>query len=336
MRDTMGGAFTFVVSQRERGKRLDRFLQEQDLSLSRSRIKQLIEGGQFRVNDRQVKAGARLKPGDRITGEVPPPRPLEARAEDIPIQILHEDSHIVVVNKAAGMVVHPAPGVPSGTLVNALLFHCKDLSGINGVLRPGIVHRLDRYTSGVMVAAKNDLAHEALVRQFRHRTVEKRYLALVYGRVDDQEGLVTASMGRHPKKRTQISIQTRSPKEAITRWRNLDVLPFFTLLEIFPKTGRTHQIRVHLSSIGHPIMGDPVYCDQRHVKQIGEPGIRARVEGFKRQALHASALIFRHPQNGEPVEFHAPLPSDMEEIIAFLREKEESPESRDKRRGRKV
>lgn len=315
----MERAFAFLVSKADGGKRFDHFLQQQNLSLSRSRIKQLIDSGQFLVNDRQVKAGAKLKPGDRVSGLVPAPRPLEARGENIPLDILYEDAHIIVVNKAPGMVVHPAPGVFSGTLVNALLFHCKDLSGINGVLRPGIVHRLDRYTSGVIVAAKNDLAHDSLVRQFKTRTVEKRYLAVAYGHLPEPEGLINASLGRHPINRTMISIHTRSPRQAITRWRVLEVLRHFTLLEIFPKTGRTHQIRVHLSSIGHPILGDLVYCRRKHLKQIEDPVVRSRAEKFQRQALHASDLRFFHPHSGEPVEFHAPLVHDMEEIIEFLR-----------------
>jgi 23S rRNA pseudouridine1911/1915/1917 synthase len=315
----MERAFAFVVSPADGGKRFDRFLQEHDLSLSRSRIKQLIDEGQFRVNDRHVKAGAKLRPGDRIRGLVPPPRPLEARGEDIPLDILYEDTHIIVVNKASGMVVHPAPGVFSGTLVNALLSHCKDLSGINGVLRPGIVHRLDRYTSGVIVAAKHDLAHESLVRQFKSRTVEKRYLAVAYGSIFESEGRVATAVGRHPRKRMMISIHTRSPKQAITHWRRLEGLRFFTFLEIFPKTGRTHQIRVHLSSIGHPILGDPVYCRKKYLKQIADPEVRARAERFKGQALHSSDLRFLHPLNDKPVAFHAPLPHDMADIIDFLR-----------------
>lgn len=315
----MERSFTFLVSTEDGGKRFDRFLQEQNLSLSRSRIKQLIDNGRFLLNDQHVKAGAKLKPGDRVSGSVPAPRPLEARGENTPIDILYEDAHIIVVNKAPGMVVHPAPGVCSGTLVNALLFHCKDLSGINGVLRPGIVHRLDRYTSGVIVAAKNDLAHESLARQFKTRSVEKRYLAVVYGHLLEPEGLITAPLGRHPKKRMIISIHTRSPRQAATRWRVLEVLRHFTVLEIFPKTGRTHQIRVHLSSLGHPILGDPVYGRKKRLRQIEDPEVRTRAERFRRQALHASDLRFSHPESGEPVEFHAPLAADMEEMIGFLR-----------------
>ena len=315
----MKRAFVFLVSTADTGKRFDRFLQQQHLSLSRSRIKQLIEGGRFLVNDRQVKAGAKLKPGDRISGSVPAPRLLEARGENIPLDVLYEDAHVIVVNKAPGMVVHPAPGVFSGTLVNALLFHCKDLSGINGVLRPGIVHRLDRYTSGVIVAAKNDLAHESLVKQFESRTVEKRYLAVVYGHLPEPEGLVTTALGRHPKKRMMISTHTRSPRQAITRWRVLELLRYFTLLEIFPKTGRTHQIRVHLSSLGRPILGDPVYCQKKRLKEVADPEVRSRAEKFPRQALHAADLRFSHPESGEPMEFHAPLPHDMEDVVEFLR-----------------
>jgi len=309
----------FIVSESDQGKRFDRFLQGQDLPLSRSRIKELITQGEFRVNDRHVKPASRLRPGDRVRGAVPEPRPLGVKAEDISLDILHEDPHIIVVNKAAGMIVHPAPRIYTGTLVNALLFHCQDLSGINGVLRPGIVHRLDRYTSGVIVAAKHDRAHESLVRQFKARTVKKRYMAVVYGCSSDMEGTIDTSLGRHPKKRMTMSIHTRRPREAITRWKVLETLGGFTLLEVFPRTGRTHQIRVHLSSIGHPILGDPIYGRKRHLKRIDEPLVKAVAEGFQRQALHASDLRLVHPESGQSMSFRAPLPPDMEELIRSLR-----------------
>jgi len=309
----------FVVSQADQGKRFDRFLQEQDLPLSRSRIKQLIIQGEFLVNDRWAKPASRLRPGDRIRGVVPEPRPLGVRAEDIALDILYEDPHMIVVNKAAGMIVHPAPGISSGTLVNALLFHCKDLSGINGVLRPGIVHRLDRYTSGVIVAAKHDRAHESLVRQFKNRTVQKCYLAVVHGRFSEAEGTIDRGVGRHPKKRMTMSIHTRRSREAITRWKVLEPLKYFTLLEIFPRTGRTHQIRVHMSSIGHPILGDPTYGRKKHLMRIDEPLVRAVAEEFPRQALHAADLRLVHPESGQSMSFRAPLPTDMEEITEFLR-----------------
>ncbi len=318
----MERAFAFLVSKGDGGKRFDRFLQQQNLSLSRSQIKRLIDGGQFLVNGRQAKTAAKLKPGDRVSGSVPAPLPLEVNREDIPLDVLYEDPHIIVVNKAPGMVVHPAPGFFSGTLVNALLFHCKDLSGINGVLRPGIVHRLDRYTSGVIVAAKNDLAHDSLVRQFKSRTVEKRYVAVVCGHFMDPAGIVTAPLGRHPKNRLLVSVHTRSPRQAITRWRVLEAWRHFTLLEIFPKTGRTHQIRVHLSSIGHPILGDPVYSRRKHLRPIENTALSRRAGEFPRQALHATDLRFFHPHTGEPVAFHAPLAHDLEAIIEFLRSKD--------------
>jgi 23S rRNA pseudouridine1911/1915/1917 synthase len=315
----MGRAFSFLASEGARGKRLDHFLQQQNLSLSRSRIKQLLEAGRILLNGGQVKPGTRLKAGDQITGSVPAPRPLEAKAENIPLHVLFEDAHIIVVNKPPGMVVHPAPGVFSGTLVNALLFHCKDLSGINGVLRPGIVHRLDRDTSGVIVAAKNDLAHESLVQQFKTRRVEKRYVAVIYGRPPKPEGVINTSLGRHPKRRLMVSVHTRSPRQAITAWRVLEELRHFVVLEVFPKTGRTHQIRVHLSSIGHPILGDRIYTRSKHLRRIEDPTVRSTAEKFPRQALHASDLRFLHPETGEPVSFHAPLAHDMEEIIGLLR-----------------
>jgi len=315
----MKRSFAFLASVADGGKRLDHFLQEQNLSLSRTRIKQLIADGQFVLNDRQVKPATKLRAGDRVGGFVPAPRPLEVSGENLPLDVLHEDADIIVVNKAPGVVVHPAPGFLSGTLVNALLFHCTDLSGINGVLRPGIVHRLDRFTSGVIVAAKNDLAHESLVRQFKSRSVKKRYLAVAYGHFSQPEGLVDASLGRHPKKRTMISTHTQNPRQAVTRWKVLEALRHFTFLEMFPETGRTHQIRVHLSSIGHPILGDSVYCRRKHLKEIEDPTIRREAEKFPRQALHASDLSFLHPHSGEPVTFHAPLARDIKGMVEFLR-----------------
>jgi len=312
-------AFAFTVLEENEGKRFDRFLQEKDMPLSRSRIKRLIEDGQFLVNHRMAKPGLRLRIGDEIDGTIPPPKALEIKAEDIPLDVLGEDHDIIVVNKPPGMVVHPAPGNYTGTLVNALLFYCSDLSGINGILRPGIVHRLDKFTSGVMVVAKNDLAHESLAKQFKNRNVEKRYLAVVHGHLPEPEGLINSPLGRHPKDRTTISVHTRSPREAVTRWKVLEILMELSLLEILPRTGRTHQIRVHLSSIGHPILGDPVYGRRKHLKQIRDPQVRSRVGRFKRQALHASDLRFIHPHSHESVAFHAPLPRDMESMIELLR-----------------
>jgi 23S rRNA pseudouridine1911/1915/1917 synthase len=219
------------------------------------------------------------------------------------------------------MVVHPAYGNPSGTLVNALLYHCKDLAGINGVLRPGIVHRLDKDTSGVMVVAKEDEAFHHLTKQFRNRTVEKVYLAVAYGRFGPNEGLIDSAIGRHPSERKRMSTRTRKGRAAVTRWKKVEEFECCTLLEIFPQTGRTHQIRVHLSSIGHPVLGDPLYGRKGRPGAIHDPVLKECVKRLNRQALHARRLEFIHPRSGERVKFVSPIPEDMNEVVGWLRSK---------------
>ena len=316
-----GEAFTLTVEKADRGKRLDLFLAEQLPAPSRAQIQRYIKEGCILLNAAQAKAGTRLKEGDLIQGQIPAPIPAKALPEDLPIRFLYEDADIVVVDKPAGMVVHPAGGVQSGTLVNALLFRLKDLQGVGGVLRPGIVHRLDKGTSGVMVVAKNDQAHEALVRQFKGREVKKIYLALVYGKVQGAEGTIAAPMGRHPIDRKRFSLRTRQPKEALTKWRVKERFTGITLVEVEPRTGRTHQIRVHMASINHPLVGDPLYTKKRRLAQIEDPVLRGHIEALGRQALHASSLAFRHPTMGKTVEFTAPLPADIEKILEVLRDK---------------
>jgi 23S rRNA pseudouridine1911/1915/1917 synthase len=313
------GNFTLTVGKANHGKRLDLLLTEHLPAQSRSQIQRYIRDGCILLNAAQVKGGAKVREGDRISGQIPAPRVSEVTPEELPIEFLYEDEHIVVVNKPPGMVVHPAGRVTSETLVNALLFHVRDLQGVGGVLRPGIVHRLDKGTSGVMVVAKNDLAHEALVRQFKGREVKKTYLALVYGRVEGEAGAVTAPMGRHPTDRKRFSLRTRQPKEALTQWQVRERFEGITFVQVSPRTGRTHQIRVHMSSIGHPLLGDPLYAKERRLAQIEDPNLRARIKALGRQALHASLLAFRHPATGEPVEFTAPIPTDIEEILEALR-----------------
>jgi 23S rRNA pseudouridine1911/1915/1917 synthase len=315
-----GEAFTLTVEKADRGKRLDLFLTEQLPAQSRAQIQRYIREGCILLNAAQTKAGTRLKEGDLIKGQIPAPRPAVALPEDLPIRLIYEDADIVVVDKPAGMVVHPAGGVQSGTLVNALLFRLKDLQGVGGVLRPGIVHRLDKGTSGVMVVAKNDQAHEALVRQFKGREVKKIYLALVYGNVQGAEGIIAAPMGRHPIDRKRFSLRTRQPKEALTEWQVKERFEGITLVQVAPKTGRTHQIRVHMASRGYPLVGDPLYTKKRRLAQIEDPVLRGRIEALGRQALHASSLAFRHPTIGKIVEFTAPLPADIEKILEVLRD----------------
>jgi len=316
-----GQAFTLTAGKADHGKRLDRFLSDHLPDTSRTQIQRYIREGFVLLNAAQAKGGTKVREGNRISGQIPAPMVSEVTPEELPIQFLYEDEHIVVVNKPPGMVVHPAGRVTSGTLVNTLLFHVRDLQGVGGVLRPGIVHRLDKGTSGVMVVAKNDLAHEALVRQFKGREVKKIYLALVYGRVEAEEGAVTAPMGRHPTDRKRFSVRTRQPKEALTQWLVKERFRGITLVQVSPKTGRTHQIRVHMSSIGHPLVGDPLYTKKRWLDRIEDPRLRALIKSLGRQALHAFLLAFRHPASGEPVEFTAPMPDDMETILEALRGK---------------
>lgn len=314
-----GRSFHITIAQEGEGLRLDQFLSRGDLGLSRSQAKKLIEEGHILLNEKPTKPGAHLKKNDRITGWLPEPEPLALRPECLPFSVLYEDASIIVVDKPPNMVVHPAPGNPSGTLVNALLHHCKDLVGINGVLRPGIVHRLDKGTSGVMVVAKDDQAYQNLTKQFKNRTVEKTYLALAYGNFHQEEGVVDWAIGRHPRDRKKMSIHTKKGRPALTRWRVLERFPGITFLQVLPQTGRTHQIRVHLASMGHPLLGDPVYGRKRNVPECFGPRLRELVRAMGRQALHAERLSIIHPRTGEKVEFHSPLPKDMERVLLELR-----------------
>ncbi len=314
-----GKSFTIRVSQKGAGRRLDQFLSETSLKLSRSRAKNLIQKHLISLNQKPAKPSAHVKAGDIVSGTLPEPEPLSLKPEPLPLTVLYEDSSIIVVDKPSGMVVHPAYGNPSGTMVNALLYHCKDLAGINGVLRPGIVHRLDKDTSGVMVVAKDDQAYHHLTKQFKNRTVKKVYRAIVYGTVSVVEGLIDSEIGRHPSERKRMSTRTRKGRPAITRWEKVEEFDGATLLEIFPQTGRTHQIRVHLSSIGHPILGDPLYGRKGRPGAIHDPVLRKCVKRLNRQALHAQRLEFIHPRTRERVQFVSPMPRDMEEVLRCLK-----------------
>ena len=311
--------FALQVSARDQGKRLDQFLSEVDLNLSRSQAKKLIEAQFIHLNGKPTKPSVHVKTDDRVSGILPEPTPLSLEPEALPLSILYEDPSIIVIDKPAGMVVHPAAGNPAGTLVNALIYHCKDLAGINGVLRPGIVHRLDKDTSGVMVVAKNDGAYRHLTKQFKNRIVEKVYLAVVYGTLGQKEGSIDADIGRHPSERKRMSTRAKRGRPALTQWRVLERFKGLTFLELVPKTGRTHQIRVHLASIGHPILGDPLYGKKRKLGAIEDSTVRKCMETIGRQALHAHRLGFIHPQTGERVEFVSPIPQDMKELLEVLR-----------------
>lgn len=311
--------FSINIPEKESGKRLDQFIAESDLNLSRSRAKDLIQKHYILLNQKPAKPSTHIKGGDWITGILPEPEPISLKPEAIPLNILYEDPFIIVVDKPAGLVVHPAYGNPSGTLVNALLEHCKDLSEIRGSLRPGIVHRLDKDTSGVMVVAKEDEAYQHLVHQFKARTIEKVYLALVYGRLKQEEGLIDSAIGRHPSERKKMSTHTKKGRAAITRWKKIEEIGNYSLLEIYPQTGRTHQIRVHLASIGHPILGDPIYGRKGRVGSIHDLSLKEGIKKLNRQALHAYQLGFIHPKTGEKVRFISPIPQDIKDVLEWLR-----------------
>ena len=311
--------FSITVTERSEGKRLDQFLSEADVGLSRSQAKNFIDKHLVLLNRKPVKPSAHVRAADIISGSLPEPEPLSLEAEPLPLSILYQDPSVIVVDKPPGMVVHPAYGNPSGTLVNALLYHCNDLAGINGVLRPGIVHRLDKDTSGVMVVAKNDEAFYDLTKQFKNRTVKKVYLAIVCGRMNQNEGSIESAIGRHPSQRKRMSTRAKRGREAITRWKKLEEFDGYTLLEIFPRTGRTHQIRVHLSSIGHPVLGDPLYGRKGRPGAILGSALRECTKRMNRQALHAQRLEFTHPRTGERVQFVSPIPEDMKNLLECLR-----------------
>ena len=302
-----------IVPSEYDGQRLDRFLVSVLEHQSRSHIQKLIAAGRVTVDRRAARANLAMREGDKVTVDVPEPAPSEVAGEELPLEILHQDADVAVLNKPAGMVVHPGAGHASGTLVNALLHHIPDLSGIGGEMRPGIVHRLDRGTSGVMVIAKNDTAHQELSRQFHDREVEKEYIALVWGVV--QAGRrIDAAIGRDPGNRQKMSSRAKHAREAVTRITRAHHMPGVTLCQVAIHTGRTHQIRVHLSAIGHPIVGDALYGGV-HRRVLGD--IRA-VQRLERPFLHAARLVFHHPRDGQRMEFTAPLPDDLQRVLDDL------------------
>jgi 23S rRNA pseudouridine1911/1915/1917 synthase len=310
---------TYVVGEGDQDLRLDVFLSRRDPSLSRSRVQQLIQQGAVRVGSRPVRASIRVRQGETIHCEIPPANEYDVESEDIPLSVIYEDESLLVVDKPSGMVVHPAAGHHQGTLVNAILFHSKDLSGIGGVLRPGIVHRLDKDTYGLLVVAKSDRAHQALTEQFRQRLVKKTYMALVYGDVKGDQGMIDLPVGRHPQDRKKMSTRSRRGREAATRWQMKERFGVATLLKVDIETGRTHQIRVHLHAIGHPVVGDSIYGDARRANAVKEPALRTTLKGMKRQALHAAQLSFSHPLTGEWLTFAVPLPADMGDLCRLLK-----------------
>lgn len=299
-----------IVPPEEAGTRLDVFLAgAPGLGLSRSQAQRLIAEERVRVNGRAAKASLKLPGGAEVTVAVPPPEPLALEAQPLPLSIVHEDEHLVVIDKPAGVVVHPAPGHREGTLVNALLAHCgPELIGIGGVLRPGIVHRLDKDTSGLLVVAKSETAHQGLSAAIKARAVRREYLCLALGTLAHEACTVDAPIGRHPVQRKKMAVVERGGRPARTHLEVLERFPSYTYLKACLETGRTHQIRVHLAFIGHPVVGDPVY------------GRRQGNLGLKRQFLHAAYLSFVHPVTGEKLEFRSPLPPDLAAVLAHLRQ----------------
>ena len=302
--------------------RLDRFLDDRLPELTRSQIKRLIDDGAVTLDGVASKAGAKLRGGENVRVVLPDPVAASAEPEPIPLSILFEDSSLIVVNKPAHLVVHPAPGHHRGTLVNALLHHCHDLSGVGGELRPGIVHRLDKDPSGVMVATKDDRTHQVLGKQFKAHTIQRRYRALVYGSLDRDQGSVDQSVGRHPVHRKKMSTSSRAGRRAVTHWqvrrRYLD--DRMTLVDLALETGRTHQIRVHMSSLNCPLVGDPLYGGTSRTRSIVDSALRQMVSKLGRQFLHAWQLGFEHPDGAEML-FQAPMPEELEQIIAYLENK---------------
>ncbi len=292
-------------------KRLDAWLSRQLPHLSRSRLQKLIEQGQVQLNQNPCLAKkTHLQPGDQVMVTLPPPTPLDLPAQAIPLDILYEDEDLIIINKSAGMVVHPAPGHSEGTLVNALLHHCDRLAGIGGVERPGIVHRLDKDTTGAIVVAKTDFAHQALQKQIQSKTAYREYLGVVYGRPGAAEGTVTQPVGRHGGDRKKMAVVPveKGGREAVTHWQILEALGNYTLMRYQLETGRTHQIRVHSAFLGHPIVGDTVYGSHR--------GLKVNLTG---QALHAHQLRLYHPRTEELINAIAPLPQEFNKLVEVLR-----------------
>lgn len=300
---------TFAAEADDLGKRIDVFAAENYEELSRSGIKKIIDSGNVLVNGKAVKANYKLRNGDVVTLIVPQIEPLEILPQNIPLDILYEDDDVIVINKPQGMVVHPAPGHYTDTMVNALLYHCGDsLSGINGVLRPGIVHRIDMDTSGVVMAAKNNNAHRSLALQLAEHTITRKYNAIVYNNIKEDEGTVDRPLGRNPQDRKKMAVVQSGGRRAVTHYRVIDRLGKFTYIEAQLETGRTHQIRVHMTYIGHPLLGDSVY------------GPKKQPFNLKGQVLHARVLGFIHPTTGEYMEFESPLPDYFVKLLDKCRQ----------------
>lgn len=299
--------YDWTIEPSDAGERIDKYISLQNEDWSRSQVQAWIKEGRVTVDGEPVKSNYKLQAEDELTLRVPPPREMAILPEQMALDIVYEDSDVVVVNKPRGLVVHPAPGHYSGTLVNGLLAHCKDLSGINGVLRPGVVHRIDKDTSGLLMVAKNDKAHMGLAEQLKEHSVNRTYVAIVHGVIQHEMGTIEAPIGRDPKNRQQMAVVFENSKHAVTHFIVQERFKDYTLVELKLETGRTHQIRVHMKYIDHPLAGDPKYGPKQTLELNG-------------QALHAKTLGFVHPRTGERLEFEAPLPEDLEQTIAYLRQ----------------
>ena len=314
--------YHLVVSPAKTPERIDTYVAHAITGASRSKVRKLIDDRKVLVNGVAVKASHRVAPNERIDVVIPAPQTYEAVPQDIPLDIIHQDADIVVLNKPAGLIVHPSPDTPDGTLVNALLYHIPDLSGINGVLRPGIVHRLDKDTTGLMVISKTDRAHRELSRQFAERSLRKQYLAVVWGAPWEAEGVIDRPLKRSRKDIRKMTVDPGG-KEAVTEYTVREYFRILSLLEVRPRTGRTHQIRAHLGQHGHPVFGDLLYGGREkrltRLKSANRQIARQLLGMIERQALHARSLRFTHPGTGREVEYQADLPEDFSNVLAFLR-----------------
>lgn len=302
------------------GQRLDAFLASVLEGTSRAAVQRLVEEGRVLVDGQQARGALKLKGEESIQVTIPPPVAAVPLPEAIPLTVVYEDRDLIVIDKPAGMTVHPGAGVASGTLVNALLAHCSDLSGIGGEIRPGIVHRLDKGTSGLLVAAKNDIAHRGLAEQFAAHSIKRLYWALIYGTPAADTGKISGIIGRHPTERLRLSGKARHGKQAVTNWRVLERFGSSSLVQLRLETGRTHQIRVHLTEANMPLLGDPLYPDGGRFNNLKDARLKGMINRLERQALHARVLGFIHPVSGAYLEFTSEPPEDFMELLAYLRE----------------